>query len=286
VAGRPDIVVIDEYLEPRDMNRLMCSCDCYVSLHRSEGLGLTIAEALFYARPVIATGYSGNLELMDRSNSYPVGYGVVPIGDRAAPYPADGTWAEPDVAEASRLMRQVFESPEAAAPRAAKAAQDMRRRHSAHAVGTAMRERLVEIDPRVPDGALSPLAATSDVRAVRRLLDLRGRTDVPSRFGRLGTVARRLVLRMIRPHTAYQLEVNEALGRAVASLTEHAEALAEHVEGVAVRTELDLADSQAVLAAQVRQQQRELVNLSERRLTSDGTRPQPAVGVGNGHRST
>jgi glycosyltransferase involved in cell wall biosynthesis len=289
VAGRPDIVLIDEYLDPRDKSRLMCSCDCYVSLHRSEGLGLTIAEALFYARPVIATGYSGNLELMDGANSYPVGYRVVPIGDRAAPYPADGTWAEPDVAEASRLMRQVFESPEAAAPRAAKAAQDMRQRHSAHAVGMAMRQRLVEIDPRVPDRALSPLAAvlgSSDVRTLRQLLDLRGRADVASRFGRLGTVARRLVLRMIRPHTAYQLEVNEALGQAVASLTEHAEALAEHVEGAAVRMELDLAESQAVLAAQIRQQQRELVNLSERQLTSDGSRPQPTVGVRNGDRST
>ncbi len=272
VAGRPDILIIDTYLDARDKDRLMCSCDCYVSLHRSEGLGLTIAEALFYGRPVIATGYSGNLELMDDSNSDLVGHRMVRIGEHAAPYPADGLWAEPDVAEASQLMRRVFESPEASVPKAAKAARDMRERHSAHAAGAAMRQRLVEIAPHIPHGpvaaAVVPAAA---VEQVRPLLDLRGRPDDPSRFGRLGTVARRLALRVMRPFTVYQHEVNEALGQAVASLDEQATALAKSVELAAARSEFEIARSQAVLAAQVREQQRKLAGLQRHAPGSGGT---------------
>jgi len=292
VAGRPDIVVIDEYLDPPDKDRLMRSCDCYVSLHRSEGLGLTIAEALFYARPVIATGYSGNLELMDDSNSHPVGYRLVPVGDGAPPYPAHGTWAEPDVAEASRLMRQVFERPERSASRAAKAARDIRERHSAHATGAAMRRRLAEISVRVADDRravstdVAVVSQAATMKDVQRLVDLHGRLRDPSRFGPPGNVIRRLAHRVMRPFTAYQLELNEAFGRAVASLDEQAAALTEQIEARAAQAELDLAESQAVLAAQIRQQQREIASLPRGEPVSGGDRPTSVASVAAADRST
>ena len=69
-AGRRDILIVDEYYSAEQKNALMGLCDCYVSLHRSEGLGLTMAEAMALGKPVIATGYSGNLDFMTPENSY------------------------------------------------------------------------------------------------------------------------------------------------------------------------------------------------------------------------
>ena len=81
-ADRPDVVFIDDYVTNGERNALMASADAYVSLHRSEGFGLTMAEAMTVGKPVIATGYSGNLDFMTEENSFLVHYkvGVVPPG--------------------------------------------------------------------------------------------------------------------------------------------------------------------------------------------------------------
>ena len=108
VADRPDIVVWDEYLAPERHAALLGQCDAYVSLHRSEGLGLTMAEAMALGKPVIATGYSGNLEFMNDDVAFLVDATPVVIGEGVDPYPPDARWADPDVEHAARLMRQVF----------------------------------------------------------------------------------------------------------------------------------------------------------------------------------
>ena len=61
-----DVHIIDGYMSPGENDALIAACDCYVSLHRSEGFGLTPAEAMVLGKPVIATGYSGNLDYMSR----------------------------------------------------------------------------------------------------------------------------------------------------------------------------------------------------------------------------
>ena len=113
-GDRPDILLLEDYLSPGDKNALMASCDCYVSLHRSEGFGLTMAEAMALGKPTIATGYSGNLEFMTPENSYLVGFseGRVPPGCRY--YRVGAKWAEPDLDEAAALMRRVYENPQEA----------------------------------------------------------------------------------------------------------------------------------------------------------------------------
>src|SRR6202040_676470 len=116
VAGAgANIIVLDQILTQEEILSLMDACDAYVSLHRSEGLGLTMAEAMLLGKPVIATRYSGNLDFMDDDNSFLVDGRMVPIPPGCEPYPAGSMWAEPDVAMASQLMRGVFDSPGMAA---------------------------------------------------------------------------------------------------------------------------------------------------------------------------
>lgn len=149
-ADRPDIVLIDRYVSLQEKNSMMAACDCYVSLHRSEGLGLTMGEAMAFGKPVIATGYSGNLEFMTEQNSLLVRYETVPIGHDAAPYPPDGTWAEPDLEHATELMRRVRYEPALGQQLGARAAADIASRHSPQAAGATMAQRLESIRSKVP----------------------------------------------------------------------------------------------------------------------------------------
>jgi hypothetical protein len=154
-AARPEIHLLEETVAPEVKNALIANCDCFVSLHRAEGLGLTMAEAMYFERPVIATGYSGNLDFMSAGNSFLVRYEMAPIGADAAPYPAEGEWAEPDLGHAAALMRQVFEDPHLAAAIARRAAADIRRTHSVAAAREVIAKRIAALRERLlsPGGA-------------------------------------------------------------------------------------------------------------------------------------
>ena len=113
-GGREDILVRDGYVSADERDSYLAACDCYVSLHRSEGLGLTIAEAMACAKPVIATGYSGSLELMGEQVGLLVPYRLVDVPESWWAYAPGARWAEPDVEAASRMMRRLWEHPDEA----------------------------------------------------------------------------------------------------------------------------------------------------------------------------
>lgn len=140
--GREDIHIFDRSLSGSELAGLMAACDCYVSLHRSEGFGLTMAEAMAIGKPVIATGYSGNVDFMTPENSYLVDYEISRVGAECEIYPADGEWAEPSIEHAAQLMHQVLGSPAEAAARGRRARQDVMRMLSPEATGQRMRARL------------------------------------------------------------------------------------------------------------------------------------------------
>jgi len=144
-ARHPDVHVRAGYMSDDHKNALMAACDCYVSLHRAEGFGLTPAEAMYLGKPVVATGYSGNLEFMTGDNSYLVDYAMKRIEVDHPPYPPGGEWAEPDVDHAAQLMATVFARPDDAGRRAARGAADVRTHLSPERTGEAMRRRLQEI---------------------------------------------------------------------------------------------------------------------------------------------
>lgn len=112
ISGNSSIILIEEVLPQDKLNSLYNCCDCYVSLHRSEGFGLTMAEAMFLGKPVIATAYSANTEFMNINNSFPVRYKMVSTGDAYAFAGGKGHWADPNLLHAAELMKFVVENPE------------------------------------------------------------------------------------------------------------------------------------------------------------------------------
>jgi glycosyltransferase involved in cell wall biosynthesis len=106
-ADRSDVVVIDEHLSRPDQMAMHAAADCLVSLHRSEGLGLHCAEAMWLGKPVIATRYSGNLDFMDDGNSLLVDASMVPVLHGEGVYPPTARWADPDLDQAAAHMRAI-----------------------------------------------------------------------------------------------------------------------------------------------------------------------------------
>ncbi len=107
---RRDIFIIEGVLSAPRLYGLMELCDVFVSLHRSEGFGYPIAEAMALGKAVVVTGYSGNMDYCSPENACCVGYRLQELGDRAVePYEPHQLWAEPDIAEAAACLRRLRE---------------------------------------------------------------------------------------------------------------------------------------------------------------------------------
>lgn len=103
-----DVELLDERLPVPEQSALVQGAAAHVALHRSEGLGLTIAEAMLRGIPVIATDYGGSTDLLDASTGWPVAWTLGRVPPGCDPYPAGAGWAEPDVADAARALREVL----------------------------------------------------------------------------------------------------------------------------------------------------------------------------------
>jgi len=149
-ARGSNVRIIDGVLRKDDVDRLIADCDCYVSLHRSEGFGLTLVEAMTHGKPVIATGYGGNTDFMTRENSHPVGYQLVELARDVGPYRKGWRWADPDVGEAAALMRHVHEHREDARRLGARARRDVEQELHPARIGALVRLRLESLSPAGP----------------------------------------------------------------------------------------------------------------------------------------
>ena len=141
-AGEADNVCwIAGEIDRSEVDDLIRLCDCYVSLHRSEGFGLTLAEALSLDRPVIATDYSGSTDLLRAATGLPVRYDLVELEHNVGPYESGARWAHPDIQQAAELMRWVFEHPEEAAALGRRGGEETREHYSTESVSRVVRER-------------------------------------------------------------------------------------------------------------------------------------------------
>jgi FkbM family methyltransferase len=150
-------VLIEESLSRQAMNNLLASVDCYISLHRAEGFGIGMAEAMALGIPVIATNYSGNLDFMNDENSFLVRHKlrqIVETDFKHQPtftdiYEVGQIWAEPDLDHAAELMQFVIANPEVAIKRGQIAKANIETHFSPEVVATKIKQRLVDINPAV-----------------------------------------------------------------------------------------------------------------------------------------
>lgn len=105
------VVLINHTMTDNEVKNLIWCCDCFISLHRSEGFGRGLAEAMFLGKPVIATKYSGNLDFMTDDNSFLVDYELIDLKEGDYPYWQGQQWANADTEQAAHYMAELVQNP-------------------------------------------------------------------------------------------------------------------------------------------------------------------------------
>ena len=145
MAGLENVFILDRIMTRAEVTSLIKACDCFISLHRSEGFGLGPAEAMSLGKPAIITNWSGNVDYMTADNSIAIDYQLVKLGQDYGPYKAHQSWAEPDLEQASYWMKKLVSEP-ALGPRLGRHAQEtIQSLFSRESVGKKIRTRLEQI---------------------------------------------------------------------------------------------------------------------------------------------
>lgn len=279
-ASHPDVHVIDRHVPRAEKDAMIAACDCYASLHRSEGFGISMAEAMLLEKPVVATGYSGNLDFMTPENSFLVDHELVEVGPGSEPYPEDARWAEPDLDHAARQLRSVFDDRDSARARALRGAADLRRTHSPEAAGKTLTRRLVRVRTFAgARGLRGPLRIAETTGAANLIGSGPVQPSPPSRAAAVKTSARRALLRVIKPYTVHQQRVDHELLRAVHTLDSSVQSIA------ATQTDLEHALDELRAAPYVPQTPLEITEHPSAgvvaRFTSDSAAPVADAGPEN-----
>lgn len=149
IGGAPNIRLVHDKLAREDHGALLDCVDAVVSLHRSEGFGLVLAEAMRLAKPVVATAWSGNMQFMSAKNAALVDHRLVPVDDPQGIYRIPGArWAEPDVDHAARWLVDLARDPELRRRLGVAARADAARRFSDAAYHAAIADALGEATPQ------------------------------------------------------------------------------------------------------------------------------------------
>ena len=184
-AGRPDIIFMDGFLPAKDRDLLCWRADACVSLHRSEGLGVTLLEGMAIGKPCIATAYSGNTSFMTEANSWLVPCQLVPVGRGSLHYEGTQRWAEPDIGSAAAAMREVATGGPEVDARAAAGQAFVLRHYHPDAAGAVMRgllEKAATLPPR-PKPPLRGLRALSTaLKTLKEFEDRLRKSPKPSRW--------------------------------------------------------------------------------------------------------
>lgn len=111
VGGAPNIEFLTDTLGLDELRALFRRADVLLSLHRAEGFGLPILEAMAHGTPAVATGWSGNLDFMSAHDGILVPYRLVDVRDRAGVYRHRSQWADPDIDYAATALRELANDP-------------------------------------------------------------------------------------------------------------------------------------------------------------------------------
>ena len=158
--GDPRIRWVEALLPQNQLDALYDQADAVVSLHRAEGFGLTLAEAMAQAIPVIATGYSGNLDFMPPGSAELIPWTPCRIQRTSGDYRAGAVWADPDLEAAAAAMRRLATDPVAAAQLGLRGQATAQERLSPDRLSAVVRQRLgrcwLPPDPAAPTAAPTP----------------------------------------------------------------------------------------------------------------------------------
>ncbi|WP_279584104.1 glycosyltransferase family 4 protein [Xanthomonas campestris pv. passiflorae] len=159
------IVVRDQILDRADVHALQRCADVYVSLHHAEGFGLGLAECMAQGKPVIGTGWSGNLAFMDADNSALVGYTLVPVQEGEYAHYEGQRWAQADVGDAARWMRKLADNPILAQQLGARARASVLETLSAERAATLLIDWFERIHLQRQQSAIVPTSSSSVVHS-------------------------------------------------------------------------------------------------------------------------
>ncbi|MFC3685193.1 glycosyltransferase family 4 protein [Hydrogenophaga luteola] len=145
IAGDDRVTVIDRTMDRVELVQLMSSCDAYVSLHRSEGFGRIIAEAMLLGLPTVTTAFSGNTDFCTPETSFLVDGPLVPLSPEDYIFHQGQYWCDPDVEQAASQMRRLVDRRDETASLVRRAQDNIRNNYSSRAVADAYRRRLREL---------------------------------------------------------------------------------------------------------------------------------------------
>ncbi|NQT57506.1 MAG: glycosyltransferase family 4 protein [Bacteroidetes bacterium] len=139
------IIIIEEILDRSDLNDIYKICDSYISLHRAEGFGLSLAEAMSFKKPVIVTGWSGNMDFTKEDNSSLVDYSLVEVGAHFLQGTETQVWAEADINSAAEQMYQLWSDKEYYSTISKMGFNYISQNLSPKVIGSGIRKRILEI---------------------------------------------------------------------------------------------------------------------------------------------
>ena len=142
IDGYENIYLLESDLMRSQVEGLLATSNCFLSLHRSEGFGLGPAEAMSLGKPVILTRWSGNTDYMTPTNSIGIDYRLVPVGKQLGPYKPDQLWADPDLDQAAFWMQRLVEDPGLAEKTGRLGQETIAAEFSPEAVGKVIHKRL------------------------------------------------------------------------------------------------------------------------------------------------
>nr|WP_305889002.1 glycosyltransferase [Parvularcula maris] len=143
VSGSGNILILDEALTSEDRWGLMASCDIFLSLHRAEGFGLTIAEAMLLGKACVVTDWSGSRDFAGEGTAALVPYELIPVSDPYGVYTAPGQlWAEPSPSEAAAALKKLSEHPHERQQLGRRSKEAVQQRLSPKTVGACMQALL------------------------------------------------------------------------------------------------------------------------------------------------
>lgn len=148
VEGLPSVIFLDEVFSRDKIYALEANCDCMISLHRAEGFGLGPAEMMYLGKPVIATGWSGNMEFMNNMNSFPVNYCLKPLDHSVGVYESGIEWAEPDIEHAAHCLAKLLADPSLSKQIGNRARTTIKTSLNSKIVGLQYRARLALVNAR------------------------------------------------------------------------------------------------------------------------------------------